>query len=78
LTGKTLDVEDAKTGNYVEALDPERHIVADRRNSARHRVIDNLLGGPAMCPMVRRTPRLTERMGVHIDGSSGESVGVIS
>jgi hypothetical protein len=45
LTGKTLDLEDAKTGNYVEALDPERHIVADRRNSARHRVIDNLLGG---------------------------------
>jgi Fic family protein len=66
-TGKTLDLEDAGAGNYVEALDPERHIVADRRNSARHRVIDNLLGGPALCPMVRRTARLEERMGVHID-----------
>jgi len=73
-TGKTLDLEDAKTGNYVEALDPERHIVADRRNSARHRVIDNLLGGPALCPMVRRTPRLTERMGVHIDQEARELI----
>jgi len=66
-TGRTLDLEDTRTGNYVEALDPERHIVADRRNSARHRVIDNLLGGPGLCPTVRRTARLTEQMGVHID-----------
>jgi Fic family protein len=66
-TGKTLDLEDARTGNYVEALDPERHIVADRRNSVRHRVIDNLLGGPGLCPTVRRTTRLTEQMGFHID-----------
>jgi Fic family protein len=73
-TGKTLDLEDAKTGNYVEALDPERHIVADRRNSARHRVIDNLLGGPALCPMVRRTPRLTERMGIQIDQEARELI----
>jgi len=66
-TGRTLDLEDTRTGNYVEALDPERHIVADRRNSVRHRVIDNLLGGPGLCPTVRRTARLTEQMGVHID-----------
>jgi hypothetical protein len=66
-TGKTLDLEDTRTGNYVEALDPERHVVADRRNSVRHRVIDNLLGGPGLCPTVRRTVRLTEQMGVHID-----------
>jgi Fic family protein len=73
-TGKTLDLEDAKTGNYVEALDPERHIVADRRNSARHRVIDNLLGGPALCPIVRRTPRLVDRMGIHIDREARELI----
>lgn len=40
--GRTLDLEDTRAGNYVEALDPERHVVADRRNSVRHRVIDNL------------------------------------
>jgi Fic family protein len=66
-TGKTLDLEDSRAGNYVEALDSERHIVADRRNSARHRVIDNLFGGLALCPTVRRTAGLVERMGIHID-----------
>lgn len=66
-TGTTLDLEDTRTGNYVEALDAERHIVAGRRNSVRHRVIDNLLGGPGLCPTVRRTARLTQLMGVHID-----------
>ncbi len=59
-TGRTLDVDDARIGNYINALDPKKHIVAGRRNSPRHRVIDNLLGGPAFCPMVRRTHHLDE------------------
>jgi Fic family protein len=66
-TGRTLDLEDARTGNYVEALDPDRHIVASRRNSPRHRVIDNLLGGVGLCPIVRRSPRLVDQMGLHVD-----------
>jgi len=41
-TGRTLDLEDARMGNYVEALDPERHILANRRNCPLHRVVDNL------------------------------------
>src|SRR3954469_7344827 len=51
-TGRALDLDDVRTGNYVEALDSGRHIVADRRNSVRHRVIDNLLGGRGLCPTV--------------------------
>ena len=65
--GRTLDVENAKTGNYVEALDPLRHIVGDRRNSVRHRVIDNLLGGPGLRPTIRRTAKLEQQIGLHID-----------
>ncbi len=67
VTGRTLDLEDAGAGNYVEALDPKRHLVAGRRNSRRHRVADNLLGGPGLCPTVRRTPRLTEAMRLRVD-----------
>lgn len=66
-TGRTLDIDSARTGNYIEALDPRKHVVGDRRNSPRHRVIDNLLGGVGLCPIVRRTPRLDEQMGLHID-----------
>ena len=65
-TGHTLDVPDASTGNYVPALDPKRHIVAERRNSRRHRVIDNLLGGPRLCPTVRLTPRLRDLMDLRL------------
>lgn len=73
-TGKTLDVEDARSGNYVEALDPEKHIVSSRRNSPRHRVIDNLLGGPGLCVTLRRTTRLVQQMGLHIDAQARELI----
>ena len=66
-TGRTLDVEDARFGNYVEALDPKRHIVGVRRNSRRHRVIDNLLGGPGLCPTIRLTAKLKQQIGLRID-----------
>lgn len=66
-TGRTLDLEDADAGNYVGALDPRRHMVAGRRNSRRHRVADNLLGGPGLCPTVRLTPTLAAAMKSGLD-----------
>ena len=69
-TRRTLDLEGVRAGNYVMALDPGKHIVAGRRNSPRHRVADNLLGGPGLCPTIRRTPRLTEQMGMRVDAEA--------
>ena len=66
-TGRTLDLEDVRSGNYVDALDAARHVTGERRRSRRHRVADNLLGGPGLCPTVRRTPRLVERMKPRLD-----------
>ena len=66
-TGKTLDLDDARSGNYVDAFDSAQHVVADGRNSPRHRVVDNLLGGKGLCPTVRRTPRLVEQMEGRLD-----------
>lgn len=54
-TGRMLDLDDARTGNYVPALDPDKHIVGEPHRSRRHRVADNLLGGAGLCPTVRRT-----------------------
>ncbi|PZU56410.1 MAG: cell filamentation protein Fic [Sphingobium sp.] len=70
LTGKRLDVLDAVAGNYVEALDPQKHVTGARRNSPRHRVIDNMLGTPGLCPTVRRTAKLEGQIGVHIDAEA--------
>ena len=66
-TGQTLDLEDAKAGNYVGALSQNRHVTANRRNSRRHRVADNLLGGPELCPAVRLTPKLRKAMKSGLD-----------
>lgn len=69
-TGRTLDLEDARNGNYAGALDSARHVVADGRKSARHRVIDNLLGTSDLCPTVRRTAKLVDQMRIHIDAEA--------
>ena len=66
-TGKTLDLEDVRVGNYVPLLDPEKHCVGFPRRSKRHRVTDNLLGSAGFCPTVRRTRRLKARMQQHFD-----------
>lgn len=58
LTGRTLDVPDARVVRYVDALDSEVHITASPIPSRRHKVNDNLLGGPGFAPTVRRTPRI--------------------
>ena len=71
LTGRTLDLDDAQSGNYRDALDPARHFVAQRRNSRRHRVADNLLGTAGICPTVRRTPSLDEYMSVGLNDEAG-------
>ena len=74
LTGERLEVPDAAAGNYVEALDAQKHVAGARRNSSRHRVIDNLLGTPNLCPTVRRTAKLEGQIGVHIDAEAREII----
>jgi len=58
LTGERLSIDDLPRGNYVPALDPSEYFVAEGVPSARHRVIDNLLGDAGLCPIVRRTNTL--------------------
>jgi hypothetical protein len=73
-TGNRLDLEDARQGNYVPMLDNRRHIVAPGRNSPRHRVRDNLLGGATLCPIVRRTDRLSRQMQMNVDAEARELI----
>ncbi|AKU93075.1 Fic family protein [Vulgatibacter incomptus] len=67
LTGTRLELDDVSAGSYVPALNPDLEFVAERRNSPRHRVIDNLLGGAGMCVSVRRTARLAEHAAARTD-----------
>jgi Fic family protein len=68
--GPSLDIPDAEGGNYVDALDPKRHYVSSGFKSRRHRVNDNFLGGPAMCPVVRKTAILQARSSQALAGEA--------
>jgi hypothetical protein len=55
LTGERLAIPDLTQGAYTPVLEPSDYFVSAGRRSARHRVIDNLLGDAGFCPVVRRT-----------------------
>jgi Fic/DOC family len=59
LMGQRLDLPDASTGAYVDALEPSEYITRPGAKLRRYRVNFNLLGAsPAWCPIVRRTELL--------------------
>lgn len=56
MTGRRLDVPDVPSGNYIEALEPEKYFVATRStNVQRWRVRDNMPGTAEFCPLIQRT-----------------------
>jgi hypothetical protein len=59
LTGRPLDVPDTASGNYVDAINPEKYLVsAEPVNNLRWRVRDNMPGNRHFCPVVLRTARV--------------------
>ncbi|WP_246806418.1 Fic family protein [Rhizobium lusitanum] len=68
-TGKNLNLPDASSGNYVDALNPKLNIGSHGTNLPRYRVVDNMLGVSGMCFTVKpsqaigryRTSALNER-----------------
>ena len=59
LTGRTLDIPDAEAG-FTDLLDGRLYFTAAPLLSRRHKVRDNLLGNRDFCPVIRRTPALTD------------------
>jgi Fic family protein len=62
LTGQTLDIPDVPPTENVMLLDPKLHVTATGNRVRRQRIIDNLLGNKAYCPMIRRTDKLIAAM----------------
>jgi len=59
LTGKALSLPDADTKfKYVDALNEKFYYTADKINSPRHKVRNNMSGVPAFCWLVRKTPAM--------------------
>lgn len=71
LTGATLPVPDLTQGNYFSVLDPDLHLAVGPTDAAarvrRQRVLNNLPGTPAYCPLVRRTAILDRCIEEHLE-----------
>ncbi|TVQ68349.1 MAG: Fic family protein [Balneolaceae bacterium] len=77
LSGKRLDLDDAKSGNYVDALNPELQYPGPGSRSPRHRVNNNLPGVPGFCPLIRRTEKLEQLRMEQLDKSVRETIGAV-
>ncbi len=76
LTGRQLDVPDPGKVRAVSIVDPKKQFaLLEGTPSPRHKVIDDLPGTRAFCPMVRRTPLLQEFVEKQLDQRAGEIVG---
>lgn len=61
LTGRQLPVDNITSGNYIDALEAnDYYTVRNGDKSRRHRIVNNLLGPQAFCPVVRRTEKLSK------------------
>ena len=61
LADEKLDLPDLGKVKYEPALDPDIYFAIDAgERSARHKIINNLPGTPAFCPLVRRTAKLKQ------------------
>jgi hypothetical protein len=66
LTKRELSIESPASQAYVPVLDPMDYVVGPSRKQPRHRVIDNLPGSPAFCPLVRITDELKKHSSIEI------------
>ena len=58
---KELDIENLKTGNYIELVNPKiQYALSNGTKSSRHRLVNNLTGTVDFCPMVFKTPNLEQ------------------
>lgn len=74
LTGRKLGLDDVNRGNYVPAVDPDLQYCLDGKNSARHRVKNNLPGTPNFCPLVFKTERIKKFVSMKLSRRAREII----
>ncbi len=77
LTDEKLDLDDVKTGNYVDALNPKLQYPGLERRSKRHRIINNLPGDKDFCPLIRRTDLLENYRSKNLGIKANDTIGKI-
>ncbi|MCC5905734.1 MAG: Fic family protein [Balneolaceae bacterium] len=77
LTDKKIDIKDAESGNYVEAIDPKLQYPGPKQRSQRHRVWNNLPGNKDFCPLVHRTERLESFSAEELEKNVKDTIGKV-
>lgn len=77
LQGVQLKIPDAIKGNKVDALDSNLQYPGPPRLSKRHRVINNLPGVPAFCPIIRKTQRLDKFIEMKLGAQAEKVLGTV-
>jgi len=78
LTGRQLDIPSPGKVRAVPVLDPEQQFgLSTGIPSSRHKVLDNLPGTPAFCPLVRRTATIEAQIAKGLDRRARQIVGSI-
>ncbi len=75
LTDSELDIDDPGKVRAIRVVNPvQQFALANGKSSSRHKVIDNLPGTRAFCPMVRRTQVLDQYRAMGLDHLAREIV----
>ncbi len=77
ITGKTLDIPDVSAGDYVNALDDRLQYPGPPVASKRHRVRNNLPGVQDFCPLIRRTEKLDQLIGMNLSEQAKAVLGAV-
>jgi len=77
LRDQKLNLADADTGNYIEAINPLQQYEISQGMSHRHRVINNLPGKKNFCPLVRRTEKIEKFKILHLSELAHQQTGMI-
>jgi Fic family protein len=76
LTGRQLDIPSPGKVRAVSVLDPEQQFgIVPEIPSRRHKVLDNLPGTPAFCPLVRRTATIEAQIAKGLDRRARQIAG---
>lgn len=75
LRDEQLDIEDAKTGNFVPLLNSKLQYTGKSYPSKRHRVRNNLPGTRHFCPLIRKTQKLESYIGKNLSEKALNTIG---
>lgn len=75
LMPEPLPIPDLTIKNYVPLLDDKlQYVLPDGTRSARHRILNNLPGTPAFCPLISKTDTLEKYLAVKLEEKINKSL----